>query len=254
MGAFGPRRIVTSNDSHTPAAPYDLINNGSSLLDVSDLVFVDAPGTGFSRVAGKDKEKAFFGMDADADAFAGFIRAFLTRHGRWNSPKYLFGESYGTPRAAMLANKLTTDHMVDLNGVILLSQILNFDLSVDTATLNPGTDEPYIVALPTYAATAWYHNRLPGTRPAALEPFLKEVEAFATGDYAAALQQGSQLDPAKKRAIAERMATYIGLPVDYILKSNLRVEGGQFTQQLQVGSELTTGQLDRAFRARPSTC
>ncbi|EGD60549.1 peptidase S10 serine carboxypeptidase [Novosphingobium nitrogenifigens DSM 19370] len=247
MGAFGPRRIVTSNDSHTPAAPYDLINNGSSLLDVSDLVFVDAPGTGFSRVAGKDKEKAFFGMDADADAFAGFIRAFLTRHGRWNSPKYLFGESYGTPRAAMLANKLTTDHMVDLNGVILLSQILNFDLSVDTATLNPGTDEPYIVALPTYAATAWYHNRLPGTRPAALEPFLKEVEAFATGDYAAALQQGSQLDPAKKRAIAERMATYIGLPADYILKSNLRVEGGQFTQQLQVGSELTTGRLDSRF-------
>ncbi len=247
MGAFGPRRVVTREDSHTPAAPYALIDNDASLLDASDLVFIDAPGTGFSRVAGKDKEKAFYGMDADAHAFAAFIQAFLTKHGRWNSPKYLFGESYGTPRAAMIAARLTMDHMVDLNGVILLSQILNFNLSADGASLNPGTDQPYITALPTYAATAWYHNRLPGTRPTELEPFLKEVETFASGDYASALQQGSLLDPAKKRAIAERMAGYIGLPADYILKSDLRVEGGQFTQQLQIASDLTTGRLDTRF-------
>ena len=247
MGAFGPRRVLTRDDSHTPAAPYTLVDNNASLLDASDLVFIDAPGTGFSRIAGKDKEKAFWGMDADAHAFASFIQAFLTRHDRWNSPKYLFGESYGTPRAAMIAARLTTDSSVDLNGVILLSQILNFNLSADGASLNPGTDQPYITALPTYAATAWYHNRLPGTRPAELEPFLKEVEAFASGDYASALQQGSLLDPAKKRAIAERIAGYIGLPVDYILKSDLRVEGGQFTQQLQIGSALTTGRLDTRF-------
>jgi carboxypeptidase C (cathepsin A) len=147
----------------------------------------------------------------------------------------------------MIAAQLTLDHMVDLNGVILLSQILNFNLSADGAALNPGTDQPYITALPTYAATAWYHDRLAGPRPAELEPFLKEVEAFASGDYASALQQGSLLDPARKRAIAERMAGYIGLPVDYILKSDLRVEGGQFTQQLQIGSDLTTGRLDTRF-------
>ncbi len=247
MGAFGPLRVVTRDDSHTPAAPYALIDNDASLLDASDLVFIDAPGTGFSRIAGKDKETAFYGMDADAHAFSSFVQAFLTRHDRWNSPKYLFGESYGTPRAAMMAARLTTEHMVDLNGVILLSQILNFNLSADGASLNPGTDQPYITALPTYAATAWYHNRLPGTRPAEIEPFLKEVEAFASGDYAAALQQGSLIDPAKKRDVAERMARYIGLPADYILRSDLRVEGGQFTQQLQIGSELTTGRLDTRF-------
>ena len=247
MGAFGPRRVVTRDDSHTPAAPYALIDNDASLLDASDLVFIDAPGTGFSRIAGKDKDRAFLGMDADAAAFTSFIQSFLTRHGRWNSPKYLFGESYGTPRAAMIAARLTTGHMVDLNGVIMLSQILNFNLSADEASLNPGTDQAYITALPTYAATAWYHNRLSGARPAELEPFLKEVEAFASGDYAAALQQGSLIDPAKKRAIAERMAGYIGLPADYILRSDLRLEGGQFTQQLQIGNELTTGRLDTRF-------
>ncbi len=247
MGAFGPRRVVTRDDSHTPAAPYTLVDNEGSLLDASDLVFIDAPGTGFSRVAGKDKDKAFFGMDEDAYAFTSFIQTFLTRHGRWNSPKYLFGESYGTPRAAMIAARLTANHMVDLNGVILLSQILNFNLSADEASLNPGTDQPYITALPTYAATAWYHKRLPGARPAELEPFLKEVEAFASGDYAAALQQGALLDPTKKRVIADRMAAYIGIPADYILRSDLRLEGGQFTQQLQIGSDLTTGRLDSRF-------
>src|SRR6202008_1464223 len=123
MGAFGPRRVVTKDDFHTPAAPYQVVNNESSLLDVSDLVFVDAPGTGFSRIAGKDKEKAFYGVDPDAHAFAEFISAFLSKYGRWNSPKYLFGESYGTTRAAALINLLETDRHVDFNGVILLSQI-----------------------------------------------------------------------------------------------------------------------------------
>ena len=118
MGAFGPRRVVTADDTHTPAAPYQIVNNDYSLLDASDLVFVDAPGTGFSRIAGKDKEKAFFGVDQDAHAFAEFITAFLSKYERWNSPKYLFGESYGTPRAAVLVNMLETDYAVDLNGVI----------------------------------------------------------------------------------------------------------------------------------------
>ena len=139
MGAFGPRRVVTSTDAHTPAAPYSLVNNASSLLDVTDLVFIDAPGTGFSRISGKDKEKAFFGIDPDAYAFAEFISEFLSKYGRWNSPKYLFGESYGTPRSAVLINQLESERSIDFNGVILLSQILNFDLSPDRPTGNPGS-------------------------------------------------------------------------------------------------------------------
>ena len=247
MGAFGPRRVVTADDTHTAAAPYDIVNNDYSLLDESDLVFVDAPGTGFSRVAGKDKEKAFYGVDPDADAFAEFVKGFLSRYGRWNSPKYLFGESYGTPRSAVLVNELETGDDIDFNGVILLSQILNFDLSVDTPTLNPGIGEPYVVALPTYAATAWYHNRLPGTRPAQLEPFLTEVEAFANGEYAHALQMGSELDPKAKDAIARKLAQYTGLPLAYILKADLRINGGEFSKELQNPVGLTTGRLDTRF-------
>src|SRR5476649_749535 len=175
MGAFGPKRVVTADDTHTPAAPYQVVDNQSSLLDVSDLVFIDAPGTGFSRIAGKEKEKAFFGVDPDAYAFSQFIQQFLSKYGRWNSPKYLFGESYGTPRSAVLVNLLQSNDEVDFNGVILLSQILNFDLSADQPQFNPGTDQAYVVALPTYAATAWYHNRLTGPRPTELEGFLHQV-------------------------------------------------------------------------------
>ena len=186
MGAFGPKRVVTADDSHTPAAPYPVVNNDYSLLDVSDLVFVDAPGTGFSRISGKDREKAFYGVDQDAHAFADFIVQFLAKYGRWNSPKYLFGESYGTTRSAVLANLLETERDVDFNGVILLSQILNFDFSADGPQFNPGVELPYQLALPTYAASAWYHHKLPDA-PQELAPLLAEVEHFAMTDYAQAL-------------------------------------------------------------------
>ena len=247
MGAFGPRRVLTHDDSHTPAAPYQLVDNAYSLLDASDLVFIDAPGTGFSRVAGKDKEKAFYGVDADAHAFSQFIMGFLSKYGRWDSPKYLFGESYGTPRSAVVVNQLETGESVDFNGVILLSQILNFDLSADSTSLNPGTDEAYVTALPTYAATAWYHNRVAGGRPADLETYLREVERFANTDYALALQAGSELDPARRQQVAERYARYTGLPVAYVLKADLRVEGGMFEKMLQDETGLTTGRLDTRF-------
>ena len=246
MGAFGPRHIVTSTDAHTPAAPYALVNNGASLLDASDLVFIDAPGTGFSRIAGKDKEKAFFGVDPDAHAFAEFISQFLTKYGRWNSPKYLFGESYGTPRSAVLINQLESERSVDFNGVILLSQILNFDLSPDRPTGNPGIDLPYQTALPTYAATAWYHHKLPGEH-ANLEALLKEVEQFAMGDYARALAAGSELSATDRAAIADKLHQYTGLPVNYILKADLRIDGGEFRQTLQGTDGMTTGRLDTRF-------
>ncbi|MDB5497612.1 MAG: peptidase serine carboxypeptidase [Phenylobacterium sp.] len=247
MGAFGPRRVVTAdNGEHTPAAPYQLINNAYSLMDASDLVFIDAPGAGFSRIAGKDKEKAFWGVDQDAYAFSQFITAFLSQYGRWNSPKYLFGESYGTPRAAVLINDLETGQSVDFNGVILLSQILNFALSVDGAENNPGSDQAYITALPTYAATAWFRNLVPN-KPADLETYLKEVEQFATTDYATALQAGSELTPARRREIAERYARYTGLPAAYVLKADLRITGGEFEKTLQDKDGLTTGRLDTRF-------
>src|ERR1700735_3806726 len=192
MGAFGPRRVVTADDSHTPAAPYSVVNNDFSLLDVSDLVFVDAPGTGFSRLSGKDREKAFYGVDQDAQAFADFISQFLAKYGRWNSPKYMFGESYGTTRSAVLSNILETERDVDFNGVILLSQILNFSLDSDFPEFNPGIDVAYQLNLPTYAASAWYHHKLPGSHPE-LAPLLTEVEHFAMNDYALALGAGSSL-------------------------------------------------------------
>jgi carboxypeptidase C (cathepsin A) len=246
MGAFGPKRVVTADDTHTPAAPYSVVNNEYSLLDVSDLVFVDAPGTGFSRLSGKDREKAFYGVDQDAHAFADFISQFLAKYGRWNSPKYLFGESYGTTRSAVLVNILETERDVDFNGVILLSQILNFTLDSDIPEFNPGVDVAYQLVLPTYAASAWYHHKLPEPRPE-LAPLLAEVEHFAMNDYALALGAGSSLAPEQRHAIAAKLHQYTGLPVAYIEKADLRINGGEFEKNLQDDSNLTTGRLDTRF-------
>jgi carboxypeptidase C (cathepsin A) len=243
MGSFGPRRVVTADTQHGAAAPYRISNNEYSLLDTTDLVFIDAPGTGFSRVMGKDKEKAFWGTDQDAHAFERFIRRFLTKHDRWNSPKYLFGESYGTPRSAVLSAML---HNVDLNGIVLLSAILSFDNSVDGPRWNPGVDQAYALALPTYAATAFYHHKLP-SQPAALEPFLAEVEKYALGDYMNALLQGSELSETQKQATATKLHEYTGLPVDLLMKANLRVSGGIFSKNLQDPQGLTTGRLDTRY-------
>ena len=245
MGAFGPRRIVTAGDQHLPAAPYKVAPNDESLLDASDLVFIDAPGAGFSRIAGPDKEKAFWGIDADGYAFAEFITEFLNKYGRWQSPKFLFGESYGTTRSAVLANMLQ-ERAIDLNGVMLLSQILAFDLSPDSPYFNPGLDQAYVTSLPTYAATAWYHKKLPD-QGKDLKSFLDEVEKFATTDYALALQKGADLSDADRNAIAERLHKYTGLSVDYIKKADLRISGGEFTKNLQDADDLTTGRIDTRF-------
>ncbi len=245
MGAFGPQRVVTADHTHTPPAPYQLVNNDYSLLDASDLVFIDAPGTGFSRVTA-GAEKSFYGADQDVHAFSEFIMQFLSKYGRWNSPKYLFGESYGTPRSANLINVLETEDDTDFNGVILLSQILNFDDAVDIVHDNPGVDLPYELALPTYAATAWYHHKLPGASQS-LDSLLSEVEQFAMGDYAAALRAGSTLSSDQRDAIAAKLHDYTGLPVSYIEKADLRIDGGEFEHSLQGDADLTTGRLDSRF-------
>jgi carboxypeptidase C (cathepsin A) len=245
MGAFGPVRVLTADHTHTPPAPYRVVSNEESLLDVSDLVFVDAPGTGFSRIGGKDAVKSFYGVDQDVHAFAVFIREFLSRYDRWNSPKYLYGESYGTMRAAALPLALQRED-IDLNGVVLQSDILDWDLMPDDPELNPSVDLPYVVALPSYAATAWYHHRLP-SQPQDLRAFLSEVEHFATTDYALALMRGNSLPPARRQAIAQKLHDYTGLPVSYLLKANLRIEYGALQKELLADQDLTTGTLDTRF-------
>jgi carboxypeptidase C (cathepsin A) len=250
MGAFGPRRSFTTDTART-IAPYKIVNNDFSLLDASDLVFIDAPGTGFSEILDKDKAgvgepKDFYGIDPDAQTFAKFIIQFLSAYNRWNSPKYLFGESYGTFRSAVLSNILQSAYATDLNGVILLSQILSYYNMSDVARNNPGMDLPYQLTLPSCAATAWYHHKL-SPQPPSLEPFLKEVEEFAMGEYALALGKGAQLDSTAYNHIAEKLHEYTGLPVSYILKANLRISGPEFEQTLLADENLTTGRLDSRF-------
>jgi carboxypeptidase C (cathepsin A) len=246
MGAFGPKRVVTADDTHTLAAPYGLVNNAYSLLDVSDLVFIDAPGTGFSRISGKDKEKAFYGIDPDAQAFADFIYQFLSRNGRWNSPKFLFGESYGTTRDAVLINVLETEKFVDFNGVINLSQAAIWEALPDGTDINPGVELPYELSLPTFAATAWYHHRLPDA-PKDLPTLVASAEHFAMGDYALALLAGNQLEAAQRQAVAQQLHAFTGLPVEYLLKANLRITGGEFEKTLESDADVTVGRLDSRF-------
>ena len=215
------------------------------MLNVSDLVFIDAPGTGFGHLRGTDKEKAFYGVDQDAHAFANFIGAFLSQHNRWNSPKYLFGESYGSTRAAALANILDDEKSIDLNGILLIGQILNYDNNADAPQLNPGVEFPYALVLPTYAASAWYHHKLPD-QPPALKPFLHDVETFAMNEYLPALVAGSTLDAQRRAVIVGKLHEYTGLPTDYIERTNLRINVGQFAQNLS-GADFTIGRLDSRF-------
>ncbi|MDN5865095.1 MAG: peptidase S10 [Gammaproteobacteria bacterium] len=252
MLAFGPKLAKVGNGTLTPPAPWKLVNNDYSLLDATDMVFIDAPGTGFGRVIGKEKggagsPEAVFGIDEDAHAFAQFITRFITEYDRWNSPKFLFGESYGTTRSAVLANILESEKNVGLNGVILLSAILNWSLSVDYPQINPGVNISYATGLPSYAATAWYHEKLPGERPEDLKAFLDKVEQFAMGPYFDALNEGDRIDPATKKQVAEQMHRYTGLPTDYILEANLKVTGGEFAHELLDQGDRVTGRLDSRY-------
>jgi carboxypeptidase C (cathepsin A) len=204
------------------------------------------PGTGFGRLAGKDAGKAFWGLDQDAGAFARFISRFLTKYNRWNSPKFLFGESYGTTRSAVLADLLENEKNIDLNGVMLLGEILDFPAGVGVGGGGQGNDLPYALALPTYAATAWFHKKL-SPQPPAIDPFMKEVEDFATGEYLHALAQGTTLSDTEKQAVAEKIHEYTALPVAYLLKANLRVSGGEFEKTFAADQDMTTGRYDSRY-------
>ncbi len=245
MTSLGPVRVQLPDLQHPVGGPYRVGPNPQSLIDAADLVFIDAPGTGYSRVQGKDAFKSFYGIDQDAAAFDRFIRRFLTKYNRWSSPKYLFGESYGTTRDAALGARLQ-QHGVDLNGIVFLSQILSFENSADGSDANPGNENGFFLALPSFAATAWFHHKVPN-QPGSLEPWIHEVEQFALTDYASALIAGADLDPAKRTAIAAKLESYTGVPAATWIKANLRLTGGEFSKFLQEGSELTTGRLDSRF-------
>ena len=242
MGSFAPLRVAT-NDTGTIVPPSHLIDNDGTLLGATDLVFVDAPGTGYSRIVGKAKKDDFYGVDQDARAFTQFIERWLTAHDRWGSPKFLIGESYGTTRAANVVDRLQADG-VGMNGVVLISSALAME-ALDPAP--PGDDLAYVSFLPTEAAVAWYQNALPGTRPARLEPFLEEARAFARGPYAAALIRGDQLDSATRREIVAQLHRYTGLDETYIDRADLRLDPTRFEKELQRARGRITGRLDGRF-------
>jgi carboxypeptidase C (cathepsin A) len=241
MGSVGPKRVVTTNDQYTPPAPYSIVDNSETLLHRTDLVFIDAMGTGFSRIVGKGTDKDFYGVDGDAATFAQFVTTWLSRNGRWNSPKFIIGESYGTFRAAVVANVLQ-QRGVHLNGVNLLSMVL--DLS--TLTFAPGDDRPYIYYLPSYAAVAWYHEALP-KRPPSLEQWVDQARRYAVTEYAAALMKGSALTDAEMTAVARRLSELTGLSEDYLKRANLRPTLGQFNAELMRSRRMTAGRIDARF-------
>ncbi|HTX49741.1 MAG TPA: peptidase S10 [Caulobacteraceae bacterium] len=239
MGSLGPVRVLTDSPQPTHNAPYEIVPNDSSLLDKSDLVFLDAVGAGFSRPLGDTKLSAFWGTDQDIDAFARGIERWLTVNNRWNAPKFLFGESYGTTRSAGLSYRLQKDG-AQLNGVILLSSILNY------GRRSPGFDQEMINYLPSYAAIAAYHHKL-ANPPADLPAFLKEVRDFARGPYALALAKAQDLPDDERRAIAEKLSSYIGLPVDYLMAADLRVSPARFRAELLRDQRLILGRYDARF-------
>lgn len=243
MGSFGPMRVETSDAQYTAPAPYRVVENSESLLDRTDLVFVDAIGTGFSRIIGKGEAKNFYGTDQDVAAFAQFVERWVTVNNRWNSPKFLMGESYGTTRSAALLAHLNEKGMA-FNGAVLISSYLN---AWDDLNGPPfSNDRAYELYLPTMAAAAWYHKKL-DPRPPDLPGFLAEVRKFALGEYEQALQQGNRLDEAARASVVAKLHRYTGLPEAFLRNANLRIDPSRFQKELLRGERRTVGRLDARF-------
>jgi len=246
MGAWGPRRVVTPPDATgAGAAPYTVVDNEHSLLDVADMVFIDPVGTGYSRALGKGDAKDFYGVNEDAGSVAEFIRIWLTRNGRWQSPKYLAGESYGTTRAAAVSEKLQGGwNGIALNGVILVSAILDFQ----TARFAPGNDTPHIAFFPTMAATAWYHGKVDKSRwDDDFDLFVEDARNFATFTLPPALIRGNTMTAEEKTGMAEQMAEYLGVDAGWIEDANLRVGASQYRKELLRDTDLTVGRFDSRY-------
>jgi carboxypeptidase C (cathepsin A) len=251
LGLLGPRRVEFDNEGFRVRTPGRLVDNEHSILDVADVVLVDAIGTGFSTASPKDKEKEYHHFSRDIESFTDFIVSYLSRNGRWASPKYLAGESYGTTRGAAIARNLFADKGTELNGLILISCVLNFQTigqEKETRVFRPGNDLPYMVHLPTYAATAWYHGRLSKKHQSRkLRDLLDEVEAFAIGPYWSALARGDALDERERGKVAAKLAEYTGLPLGYIESYDLRIHIHRFCKELMRDQRRTVGRLDTRF-------
>lgn len=244
MGAFGPKRVAYADDEgHAAAPPYKLVDNEATLLDVTDLVFIDPVTTGFSRAIPFTDAKKFHGFEADIESVGSVIRLITTRYSRWSSPKFLAGESYGTTRAAGLSGWLH-DQGFYLNGIVLISSILNFG----TARFDTGNDLPYIVFLPTYSATAWYHKRLAADLQALpVSEVAAQAEQFALGEYTSALMKGDNLTGAEKQSVIEKLARFTGLSPTYLDHTNLRIDISRFDNELLRDQRRTVGRLDARF-------
>jgi carboxypeptidase C (cathepsin A) len=240
LGVLGPRRVLMDEVGNPLPPPYRLVDNAFSLLDVTDLVFIDPVSTGYSRAVTEEDAKKFHEFGKDIESVGEFIRLYTSRYKRWTSPKFLIGESYGTTRAAGLAGFLQNRHGLYLNGIMLVSSILNFQ----SAMFNQGNDLPYILFLPTYTATAWYHRRLAEELQHDLRQTLDQVEAFALGEYTLALMKGSALPKDEREQIAQKLARYTGLSQDYVERTNLRINIHRFVKELLRDQRRTTGRLD----------
>lgn len=246
MGTYGPVRVsVPSDASHSGAPPYPMLQAPETILDVTDLVFVDPVGTGFSRALGEHESKEFWGLKEDARSMAEFIRTWVTDNGRWNSPRFLLGESYGTTRAASVANILEGDFMMSLNGIVMISQALDYQGSTPYIRDNIIA---HITYLPTMAAAAWYHDKVQ-PKPANLEEFLADARAFATDELLPALFKGNALDDATRMHIRDRLAYFTGLSPEYVERANLRVQGRRFAKELLRDEGMAIGLLDARYKS-----
>ena len=243
MGVMGPRRVVVNDPSPNGPAPYKVEDNNYTILDVSDIVMIDPVGTGLSRAVGKGKNTDFWGVDQDIKSISQFIKNYINENERWNSPKYLLGESYGTFRSAGVADFLQESFGIAMNGIVLVSNVLD----IRTLSFQPGDDLPFIVNLPSYAATSWYHNKI-ANKPASLDAFLKEVRLFSSGEYAAALLKGDQLGSDEREKILVKLVAYTGLGKEYWERANLRVNQPQYSQEILRNSQEVAGRLDSRYK------
>ncbi|OAI46965.1 peptidase S10 [Planctomycetaceae bacterium SCGC AG-212-F19] len=243
LGVLGPKRVVLEEKGKSVAPPYRLVDNEATLLDQTDLVFIDPVSTGYSRPAAGVEAKLFHGVQEDIDSIGAFIRQYVTRFNRWESPKFLIGESYGTTRAAGLADHLQDREGISLNGIVLVSVVLNFG----TIRFEEGNDLPYVLYLPGYTATAWYHKKLPADLQGDLKKALAEAEKFAVDEYAAALLKGNTLSSAEQQRVSAKLARLTGLSEDYVRRSNLRIDSSRFRKELLREERRTVGRFDSRF-------
>jgi len=243
MGAIGPKRVVMEKQGWMPSPPYRYEDNASSWLEQTDLVFIDPVGTGFSRAAKEELDKKYWSVDGDIRSTGEFIRLYISRYGRWSSPLFLAGESYGTTRAAGLASHLV-DRGIAFTGIVLISSALD----ISTLRFMPANDLPFQLFVPTYCATAWYHKKLaPDLQKRQLQELLAEVEAWAEGELTVALMKGDRLTDAERRSVGERLAHYTGLDLEYVLGTNLRVHIQRFCKELLRAQRRSVGRLDSRF-------